>query len=132
MKNEKTVPAQLRGLDTYSKLLDSKFRVPGTNIRFGADFIIGLVPFAGDILSFLFSSGLVLTMARHGVSGQVIGKMLWNVALDTVIGSVPFFGDIFDLFSFLFFSCHGICQRTNFHIEHRASSPVLATRNLYS
>ena len=98
MKNEKTVPAQLRGLDTYSKLLDSKFRVPGTNIRFGADFIIGLVPFAGDILSFLFSSGLVLTMARHGVSGQVIGKMLWNVALDTVIGSVPFFGDIFDLF----------------------------------
>jgi len=98
MKNEKVVPDELRGLDTYSRLLDSKFRIPGTNIRFGLDFIIGLVPFAGDILSFLFSSGLVLTMARHGVSGQVLGKMLGNIALDTTIGSIPFFGDIFDLF----------------------------------
>lgn len=98
MENNKPVPVELRGLDTYSKLLDSKFRIPGTNIRFGVDFLIGLVPFAGDILSFLFSSGLVLTMARHGVSGQVIGKMLGNIALDTTIGSIPLFGDIFDLF----------------------------------
>ncbi len=98
MEDNKPVPAQLRGLDTYSKLLDSRFRIPGTNIRFGVDFIIGLVPFAGDILSFLFSSGLVLTMARHGVSGQVIGKMLGNIVLDTTVGSIPVFGDIFDLF----------------------------------
>lgn len=91
-------PAELKSLDAYSKLLDSKFRIPGTNIRFGLDFIIGLVPFGGDILSFLFSSGLVLTMARHGVSGRVVGKMLWNVFLDTVVGSIPLLGDVFDLF----------------------------------
>lgn len=91
-------PAQLKGLDTYSKLLDTRFRIPGTSIRFGIDFIVGLIPFGGDILSFLFSAGLVLTMARHGVSGMVIGRMLWNVFLDTTVGSIPLAGDVFDLF----------------------------------
>ena len=37
-------------------------------------------------------------MARHGVSGQVIGKMIWNVVLDTVVGTIPVLGDIFDLY----------------------------------
>lgn len=98
MAQNTSVPAELSSLDTYSKFLDTKFRIPGTSIRFGVDFIIGLVPFAGDILSFLFSAGLVLTMARHGVSGRVVGKMLGNIALDTTVGSIPVFGDIFDLF----------------------------------
>lgn len=93
-----SVPKELEGLDRYSKLLDTKFRIPGTNIRFGVDFIIGLVPYAGDILSFMFSAGLILTMARHGVSGQVIAKMIGNVFLDTTVGSIPLFGDAFDLF----------------------------------
>lgn len=99
MKEEcKKVPEELQGLDAFSKLLDSKFRIPGTNITFGLDFLVGLVPFGGDIFSFLFSAGLVLTMARHGVSGRVVGKMLWNIVLDTTVGSVPVAGDIFDLF----------------------------------
>lgn len=98
MSKETFVTPELKGLDTYSKLLDTKFRIPGTNIRFGADFIVGLVPFGGDILSFLFSAGLILTMVRHGASGVLVGRMLGNVALDTVVGSVPIFGDIFDLF----------------------------------
>ena len=62
------------------------------------DFLIGLVPYAGDLFSFLFSGGLVITMARYGVSGQVIGKMIWNIVLDTTVGMIPFFGDIFDLY----------------------------------
>jgi len=37
-------------------------------------------------------------MAKHGASGQVLAKMLWNIVLDTVVGSVPLFGDIFDLY----------------------------------
>lgn len=94
----KVVPKELEALDSYSKLLDTKFRIPGTKIRFGIDFIIGLVPYAGDVISFLFSAGLVLTMARHGVSGQVIAKMIGNIFLDATVGSVPLIGDVFDLF----------------------------------
>ena len=94
----KTPPPELRGIDNFSKLLDSRFRIPGTSIRFGVDAIIGMVPYAGDLVSFLFSAGLVLTMARHGVSGQVLARMLFNIFLDTVVGSIPFLGDVFDLF----------------------------------
>lgn len=98
MEERNSSPAELQGLDAFSKLLDSQFRIPGTNTTFGLDFIIGLVPYAGDLISFLFSGGLVLTMAKHGASGQVLAKMLLNIVLDTVVGSVPLFGDIFDLY----------------------------------
>jgi uncharacterized protein DUF4112 len=95
---DRPVPKELEGIDNFSKLLDSKFRIPGTNIRFGVDFIIGLVPYGGDLISFLLSAGLIITMARYSVSGQVLGKMILNVVLDTVIGSIPIIGDLFDLF----------------------------------
>ena len=102
------IPSQLQGLDKFSKLLDSSFRIPFINIRFGIDFVIGLIPYAGDLMSFLFSGGLVVTMARHGASGQILARMLWNIALDTVVGSIPILGDLFDLFF--------KANRRNFHL----------------
>jgi hypothetical protein len=87
----------LRWLDHTGRLMDNRFRIPGTNIRFGVDSLIGLIPGAGDILSFGISGMMVLTMVRNGVSGMVIVKMLGNVLLDTTIGAIPFIGDIFDL-----------------------------------
>lgn len=90
-------PKELQGLDNFSKLLDTRFKIPGIPIRFGLDFLVGLVPYAGDILGFLFSAGLVLTMIRHGASGYIIARMLFNIFLDTIIGSIPIIGDGFDL-----------------------------------
>ncbi len=99
MEKQRDLPAapQIQYLDDMSALLDSRFRIPGTNIRFGFDFIIGLVPYAGDVVTFGFSGMLVIAMARHGASGMVIIKMLWNILLDTVVGAIPILGDIFDL-----------------------------------
>ncbi|WP_367387911.1 DUF4112 domain-containing protein [Lewinella sp. LCG006] len=88
---------ELKWLDTTTKLLDNQFRIPGTEIRFGFDFIIGLVPGVGDVVSLGISGMLVSVMARKGASGMVIVKMLWNILLDGVIGSIPILGDIFDL-----------------------------------
>lgn len=90
-------PEQFQWLDTVSDLLDSRFRIPFTNIRFGADFLIGLVPYAGDFLSFGISGSLVVAMARHGVGAGVLLRMLWNIALDALVGAIPILGDIFDL-----------------------------------
>jgi hypothetical protein len=87
----------LKYLDTASKFLDTRFRIPGTDIRFGIDFLVGLVPVAGDIISFGFSGLLVLAMVRHGASGMVILKMLWNILLDSTVGAIPILGDLFDL-----------------------------------
>lgn len=90
-------PPEFKYLDHLSALLDSQFRIPGTQIRFGLDFLIGLVPYAGDVVTFGISGLLVIAMARHGASGMVIVKMLWNILIDTLVGAIPFLGDIFDL-----------------------------------
>ena len=84
-------------LDLATDFLDDRFRIPGTNIRFGADFLIGLVPYQGDIISFVISGILIIAMARKGASGMVIVKMLGNVWIDGMVGTVPIIGDIFDL-----------------------------------
>jgi len=42
-------------LQSLEVLLDEAFRVPGTNLRFGIDGIIGLVPGVGDVLAGLLS-----------------------------------------------------------------------------
>ena len=56
--------------------MDSSFRIPGTNIRFGLDPILGLFPFAGDLIAYGISSVLVLAMVREGASGKVVIKMI--------------------------------------------------------
>ncbi len=95
---DSTTPPKIKWLDTVSTFLDNQFRIPGTETRFGLDFIIGLVPGAGDIASLGISSVLVLTMVRYGASGRVILQMLWNIFLDTTVGAIPILGDIFDLY----------------------------------
>lgn len=87
----------LEWLDTVSDLLDTRYCIPGTNIRFGADFLVGLIPGAGDALTFGISGLLVLVMARKGASGMVLFKMTGNIVLDAVVGTIPILGDLFDL-----------------------------------
>ncbi|MBK7406761.1 MAG: DUF4112 domain-containing protein [Saprospirales bacterium] len=84
-------------LDRVSSLMDNRFRIPFTNIRFGLDFLIGLAPGIGDIFSLAISGALVLGMVRYGAGGRVLLLMLGNILLDTIVGSVPVLGDIFDL-----------------------------------
>ncbi|MBI1224557.1 MAG: DUF4112 domain-containing protein [Bacteroidetes bacterium] len=99
MENQllETPPVEFKYLDSLTDLMDSRFRIPGTSIRFGLDFLVGLIPFAGDAVTFGFSGLLVIAMARHGASGMVVVKMLGNILLDTLVGSIPVLGDIFDL-----------------------------------
>jgi hypothetical protein len=93
MSQPKAFPA----IERLADFLDTRYRIPGTNIRFGADFIIGLVPYAGDVVTFGISSVLVLAMARQGVSGIVLAKMVGNILLDASVGTIPILGDLFDL-----------------------------------
>lgn len=86
----------LRDIKRFTKVLDTQFKLPGTNFRFGLDPILGLVPGAGDVLSYVLSGGLVVAMARNGASGQVVTKMVINVVLDTIIGAIPLIGTLWD------------------------------------
>ena len=77
--------------------MDNKFRIPGTNFRFGLDALIGLVPYAGDIVSFSISGLLLLMMAQKGASRMLLIKLIFNLLLDSIVGSIPILGDIFDM-----------------------------------
>ena len=90
--------SRLAWVERWTDLLDTKFAIPGTNIRFGADFLMGLIPGVGDSISLGFSGMLIVNMAKHGASSQLIVRMLLNVLLDTTLGSIPLLGNVFDLF----------------------------------
>lgn len=91
------MPPALAQLSLMAKLMDSQFKIPGTNIRFGLDAIIGLVPGVGDITTFGISSYMLWVMAKNGASGFVLTRMILNVLVDTIFGSVPIIGDAFDV-----------------------------------
>ena len=97
MENKRLV-AEYKWIEKIASLLDSKFKIPGTNFRFGLDPILGLIPGIGDVGTFLMSSLLVLAMIRHGVSGKVTALMTINILLDTLIGGIPIIGNVFDFF----------------------------------
>lgn len=87
---------RLRWVESISRIMDSQFRVPGTTWRFGLDPIMSLIPVVGGIPSLAVSGVLILTMMRHGASGNVAVRMVLNVLLDTLIGAIPVIGNIFD------------------------------------
>lgn len=84
-------------LDALANLLDTAVMIPGTNVRFGLDAVIGLVPGIGDAITTALSLFLVHEAWQLGAPRHVIARMLGNVALDGVIGSVPLVGDAFDV-----------------------------------
>lgn len=84
-------------IDALSKLLDVAFVLPGTNIRYGIDGLIGLVPIIGDLLTTAISLWIVREARALGAPKHLVARMLANVALDGVVGLVPFAGDAFDV-----------------------------------
>lgn len=84
-------------LEWLARLLDTAIVVPGTNIRFGADAIIGLVPGIGDTITTALSAWIVYEAHKLGVPRRLLARMIANVALDGVVGAVPLAGDVFDV-----------------------------------
>lgn len=89
--------AARRRLERTARVMDSAFRVPGTNIRFGADAVLGLIPVAGDFTGGLVSVYILFEAVRIGVSIPVFLRMIFNVTLELTVGSIPLLGDVFDV-----------------------------------
>ena len=88
------VPGQARAL---ARLLDTAVRIPGTDIRFGLDPVLGLVPGVGDLVAGGLSAYILLLAARAGASAPVLLRMLGNLGVDALVGTVPLLGDLFDV-----------------------------------
>ena len=92
----KNVPSDLAWIEKLTHWMDNAFRIPGTDIRFGLDPIIGLIPFLGDMLGYAISGTMILSMVRKGISMKVALLMIANVVFDYLLSSIPVLGDIFD------------------------------------
>jgi hypothetical protein len=88
---------RLARLEALAKLLDIAFILPGTNIRYGIDGLIGLIPVVGDIITTAISLWLVREARALGAPWHLTARMLANVALDGAVGIVPLAGDAFDV-----------------------------------
>ena len=77
-------------------LTEARFRLPLTNLRFGYDAIVGLVPGIGDLVGLVIGLALVVEAIRLRLPLLVIGRMLVNLTLDAWVGAIPLFGDLFD------------------------------------
>lgn len=95
MKHETS--AALARLEGLAKVMDSAFKIPGTEVRMGFDALLGLVPVIGDAISGAISSYLIWEAKKLGVPKLVLGRMVANTAIDTALGSIPFVGDMFDV-----------------------------------
>ena len=84
-------------LDRVAVVMDDRFRVPGTGIRFGLDPVIGMIPGVGDSVTAGVGIYTLLWAKRAGVPLTLLGWMLANLALDWVVGLVPVLGDLFDV-----------------------------------
>jgi len=85
-------------LDYIASLLDDMFRIPGTQIRFGLDAIIGWVPGIGDAAASIASFLIVFAAWRRGVKVITLVRMIANVFLESTVGAIPLAGDIFHVF----------------------------------
>jgi hypothetical protein len=90
--------AALAEIERLADLLDARYRIPGTSIRFGIDAILGLVPGLGDAASALPALYLIWRARQLGLPSSLIARMLGNVGLDTLVGSIPLAGSVFDVF----------------------------------
>ena len=89
-------PDGLQLMRRWARIFDSAFRIPGTQITFGIDPILGVFPGIGDLVSPVFSLFLLWHGARLRVPKIVLARMVLNAAIDAGVGAIPVVGDLFD------------------------------------
>jgi hypothetical protein len=85
-------------LEMIARLFDTKWHIPGTRIRFGADALLSLLPAVGPVASTAISAYLIWEARRLGISTGTLLRMIGNVGLDGLISAVPIAGSIGDVF----------------------------------
>ncbi len=79
--------------------MDEAIRIPIIGFRFGLDPILGLIPWIGDLISFIISGLILKSLVSAGLPRKLLFKMFGNIVLDFGIGLIPLIGDIWDFFN---------------------------------
>lgn len=88
--------SHMRAARIFSHLLDKRFKLFG--VRFGLDPIIGMVPWLGDLISFLLSLYIIWIAVRTKLPAGKIFQMIFITIIDLLVGLVPVLGDVGDFF----------------------------------
>lgn len=88
----------LERLDELARFLDSSLRIPGTNIRDGADPLLDLVPGAGLAVAKGLSAQFVLVARRHGAPPAMLWWVARRAGLDLALSALTFVGWFSDAF----------------------------------
>lgn len=83
--------------EKLANLMDNRFTIPGTDIRFGIDPLIGLLPGIGDWIGGVISLYFPIYAALLGAKASVLYRMFFNILVDIIIGAIPLLGEIFDV-----------------------------------
>jgi len=89
-------PPSFAAVSKLAYWLDAGIRIPGTNMRFGLDPILGLIPGFGDAAGAILAGWMLVEAVRLGASRATVLRIAGNVALDAAVGAIPLIGDIFD------------------------------------
>lgn len=89
--------ACLARVERLARYTDTGLRIPFTDIRFGLDAVLGLIPVGGDLAGLLLSLYLYSEAAAAGAPGRIKRRMLRNALIDVLGGLVPVIGDLFDV-----------------------------------
>lgn len=82
-------------IEKISWLMDRSIPLGG-KFSIGLDGILGLIPGAGDVISGLISSYVIVHAHRAGIPKATLLRMVANVGIDSVVGAIPLVGDLFD------------------------------------
>lgn len=88
---------EIERIDRVARLLDARFPIPGTRLRFGLDSIVGLIPGVGDLATAVPSTWMLWRGWKHGIPKRSLARMGANIGIDLAVGSIPLVGDLFDL-----------------------------------
>ena len=89
--------AALDRLDMLATAFDTAFILPGTNVRFGIESLLRLIPGIGDLAASALSCYLLYEAHQLDVPRTLFARMLANVLLEGFVGAVPLVGDAFDV-----------------------------------
>ncbi len=97
-----------------SWLLDECIRIPGTDLRFGLDPLLGLIPYGGETVATVFGAMILGEAGKKGLPFATLTKMGGNMLLNAAVGAIPVAGD---LFSFWFKSNSRNYRLLNTYLE---------------
>jgi hypothetical protein len=83
-------------IDRMAWLMDRVIPLPVVG-GIGLDAVLGLLPGAGDAISFGISSFIVIRAAQLGVPESLISRLIGIQLTDLLLGAVPFAGDLLDV-----------------------------------